>query len=87
MSLPPHERVIYVGIVDHAGQRFVVGVDAEEPATAASVATKRTPKQALLYVYDLVKHHKPIECHIVHGNNKAKMTVIFDGPVRLDTET
>ena len=72
--------------MDHVGQRFVVEVPRQAPATAASTSYERTPKDALRYVQGMLKHHDPIECEIVHTNNKAKMIVIFECPVRLDTD-
>lgn len=77
---------IYVGIMDHVGQRFTVEVPRRQEATAASVAFDRQPSDALKLVQAQIRNGEAIECEIVHPNNKAKMLVIFNGPTRLDTD-
>ena len=78
-------KVHYVGIMDHVGQRFIVSVDAKVPATAASLARERTPSQALCQVREMIRNHDPIECEIVCPSSiYVKKIAIFMGPVRLD---
>lgn len=80
------EKFIYVGIMDHVGQRFVVAVPVRKKATAASVAYDRSPMEALRSVQTMIHDNEAIDCEIQHPNNRARMLVIFNGPTRLDVD-
>lgn len=82
----PTDKFIYVGIVDHTGQRFVVPVPKTKEATSASLSVQRTPLDALRHVHQLVIHGEAIECEVVHISNHARMLVIFEGMTRLDVD-
>lgn len=74
---------IFITLTDFRGQRYVVEMDSEIPATGASLATKMTPEKALNIVREKIVKGEPIACEIVHENNHAKTLTIFHGPVTL----
>lgn len=74
---------MYVNLTDFRGQLFVATVPDEIPATASSLATKRTPEKALRDLRRKIVDGEPIECEIAHNNNRGQTLTIFHGPVTL----
>jgi hypothetical protein len=75
--------MIYIKITNHIGQEYITEVEETNPATGASLETRRSPAQALKLLYSQIVRREPIECEIVHPNNRARATVLFTNPVTL----